>query len=403
MIIGDNGVGKTTILRSIALGLSEQSGAAGLVDELEGNWIRLGEKEATIKIEIEPFPGYKGEAFISTIFTEADDLSEVYVEQHLTPEKPRKFKWNDLFVCAYGAARRQYGSRSYSEYTVTDSVYSLFNYDSHLQNPELNIRRLTSLGIEERDIFRRIEKVLMLDDGSITMDKTGIKISGFWGDLTPMGAIGDGYQATIAWMLDMYGWKLLFEEKVRDAEIKGIILIDEIEYHLHPKWQKRIVKLLVNQFPDLQFIATSHSPLAVVGMTELADEECSIGFLYQVENYVESVTTTPLRRKRVDQVLTSYLFDLDTTGDNAIKDDIERYSVLYSKESRTQKENYELTKLNSSLKSTLASGETDLEIKATKALNRIINEFFDEKIKLIKNKKSPIHYELLRQLKELSK
>ncbi|MCZ6701765.1 MAG: ATP-binding protein, partial [Ignavibacteria bacterium] len=40
VILGNNGVGKTTILRSIALGITEQSGASGLIDELDGDWIR---------------------------------------------------------------------------------------------------------------------------------------------------------------------------------------------------------------------------------------------------------------------------------------------------------------------------------------------------------------------------
>ena len=68
MILGDNGVGKTTILRSLAFGLTEESGASGLLDELGSDWIRYGFNEGLIKIELESFPGCEEEAFIETQF-----------------------------------------------------------------------------------------------------------------------------------------------------------------------------------------------------------------------------------------------------------------------------------------------------------------------------------------------
>ena len=47
------------------------------------------------------------------------------------------------------------------------------------------------------------------------------------------------------------------------AEGIGVILIDEIDLHLHPKWQRTIVKNLPEAFPGLQFIATTHSPQVI--------------------------------------------------------------------------------------------------------------------------------------------
>lgn len=276
------------------------------------------------------------------------------------PKKPNTFKWDDLFLCGYGAARRQYGARTYSEYTVTDAVYTLFNYSHELQNPELNIRRAQSIGVKEDDIFKRLSRILMLEENSITMDVTGIKVSGRWGSKMPMGALGDGYQATIAWILDLYGWKLLYDNKVKNLELSGIVLLDEIEQHLHPKWQKRIIKLLKDQFPKVQFIITTHSPLCVIGATDLKDCECSIIVLEQKEGYVDNRMTTPPRGKRVDQVLTSYLFDLYTTSDNSIKHDIARYNDLYNKE-RNETEEKEMMTIVNRLDNILGSAETELE------------------------------------------
>lgn len=43
----------------------------------------------------------------------------------------------------------------------------------------------------------------------------------------------------------------------------GIVLIDEIDLHLHPEWQKRVINDLQNAFPNLQFIVTTHAPLVI--------------------------------------------------------------------------------------------------------------------------------------------
>ena len=57
VVLGDNGVGKSTILRSIALGLTEESGASGLLDELVGDWIKRDApgKAGYVLIELEAF------------------------------------------------------------------------------------------------------------------------------------------------------------------------------------------------------------------------------------------------------------------------------------------------------------------------------------------------------------
>ncbi|MDQ7084492.1 MAG: AAA family ATPase [Sulfurovum sp.] len=50
------------------------------------------------------------------------------------------------------------------------------------------------------------------------------------------------------------------------AKTSGVVLIDEIDLHLHPKWQKQIPNLLLSLFPKVQFIASSHSPFIIQSM-----------------------------------------------------------------------------------------------------------------------------------------
>ena len=48
-------------------------------------------------------------------------------------------------------------------------------------------------------------------------------------------------------------------------ELEGIVLIDEIDLHFHPKWQKRLPQILTKHFPKIQFIASTHSPIPFLG------------------------------------------------------------------------------------------------------------------------------------------
>lgn len=76
--------------------------------------------------------------------------------------------------------------------------------------------------------------------------------------------LGYGYQTMIAWVVDFA--KRLFERYPNSdnplAE-PAIVLVDEIDLHLHPEWQRKILQFLTAQFPKTQFIVTSHSPLIV--------------------------------------------------------------------------------------------------------------------------------------------
>ena len=73
--------------------------------------------------------------------------------------------------------------------------------------------------------------------------------------------LSDGYRAFIGWVADMLfhvyygcppGKKL--------ADLCGIVMVDEIDLHLHPRWQMKVISTVARAFPRMQFIFTSHSP-----------------------------------------------------------------------------------------------------------------------------------------------
>ncbi len=76
--------------------------------------------------------------------------------------------------------------------------------------------------------------------------------------------LGYGYQATLAWVADLA--KRMFDQYPDlDNPLHGpaVVLVDEIDLHLHPEWQRKIIKYLSDLFPNTQFIVTAHSPLII--------------------------------------------------------------------------------------------------------------------------------------------
>lgn len=136
---------------------------------------------------------------------------------------------------------------------------------------------------------------------------------------------------------------------VSDAprETEGVVLIDEIDLHLHPNWQRVVIRNLTSLFPRLQFVATTHSPfivqsLAGQGLVNLSD----MGALeerkgaYSIEDVAEETmgVETPQRSKRfleMEAAAESYykLLDESTEDDPkamAAKEELDRIESRFS-------------------------------------------------------------------------
>ena len=83
-----------------------------------------------------------------------------------------------------------------------------------------------------------------------------------------IGSMSDGYRGTLSLIADiayrMASLNPAMGERV--LETPGIVLIDEVDLHLHPRWQARILEDLVRIFPNVQFIVTTHSPIVVASV-----------------------------------------------------------------------------------------------------------------------------------------
>ncbi|WP_416058616.1 AAA family ATPase [Stenotrophomonas maltophilia] len=108
---------------------------------------------------------------------------------------------------------------------------------------------------------RMHSSVLELSEGGeIMFEMSGIDV--------PFRALSDGFRAYIGWIGDMLYHLCMGAPSGRKlVDNKGVVLIDEIDLHLHPEWQRLVLPALSEALPNIQFIVTSHSPL-VVGSLE---------------------------------------------------------------------------------------------------------------------------------------
>jgi predicted ATP-binding protein involved in virulence len=83
--------------------------------------------------------------------------------------------------------------------------------------------------------------------------------------------LSDGYRNIIGMVADIAYRCIKLNPHLGENAVKetpGIVLIDELDLHLHPNWQRRIVEDLKNTFPGIQFVATTHSPFIIQSLKE---------------------------------------------------------------------------------------------------------------------------------------
>lgn len=309
MLLGDNGVGKTTVLRALALALCDDTGASALVGQLPGEMLHAGTDHGIISVICGGSNSTDETWEIKTILTRKRGNT---IE--LKKEIPDDLPTQRLFLCGYGALRRGFGDKSYQRYEIADSVRSLFDYGASLQNPELVFRRIESAGNKLSELRKKLAELLELTPEAIQIAASGISISGPWGEFTPVGAVGDGYQATLAWLADFLGWALFYDERFFSRQLSGIVLVDEIEKHLHPRWQRQIIHELHDQFPDVQFVVTSDSPICAGGVSDLAEGEGAL-YHFSSDSNEPVKSIEPPAGWRYDQIITSSAFGLTSPRD----------------------------------------------------------------------------------------
>ena len=161
------------------------------------------------------------------------------------------------------------------------------------------------------------------------------------GTIVPTTSLSDGYRSVLALSGDLV-WRLLntFPDSPNPLHEEGVVLIDELDIHLHPKWQRSIAELLRGQFPNIQFIVATHSPLIAVG----AGEDALTLKFDMVDGKSRVTEVRDIAAMNVDRILQSEAFGLVSPYSPQTQTKIDRYDDL-NRRKRKPSEEKELAQL----------------------------------------------------------
>jgi hypothetical protein len=391
LLLGDNAAGKTTFLKCVALAAH----GAGPANEMERNaagYLRAGAKRGFIEVQFgvqchpDAVPAELGEIVVGLEIRENDtafrpmntaDLllsGRANSAERLGLLRSRADRDFGL-VCAYGALRGLTDdptalSRSTGKVSL-DRVAPLFRPDVPLIDPAVLGKLLATGDLSNfRDAPPRLDEAIRAE---LVISLCALLPGVGMGDpqqpthlrlhetAVPIRELSEGYGSFLALLGHLLHHTLAVTGWARNpAEVSGVVLIDEVDLHLHPGWQRRVAEDLRKAFPNVQFLTTSHSPMLAGGV---AENELRV--LQRAERGVVISSDVPrIRGWRADQILTSDLFGLSTTRDMKTEDLLTRYAGLLNERGPDDPEVKELSREIGQLSERAGEGSLDEQTHA---------------------------------------
>ena len=180
--------------------------------------------------------------------------------------------------------------------------------------------------------------------------------------------MSDGFKIMIAMINDIASRMVdANPDSDNPLDAPGIVLIDEIDLHLHPEWQRTVLSELTSCFKNVQFIVTTHSPIIITGASEFA-QIISIG-----DNGEIHYENSDIVNYSVNQTLRSSLFEGQPIYSPKWDEDIKRRDEILQKPTLTEQDNNTLKDLDDRL-STLSLSETSGVIISQKMIHDLYRQ-----------------------------
>jgi AAA domain, putative AbiEii toxin, Type IV TA system len=294
-VLGDNGAGKSSFLRALALCLVGPKEAAAARQDWNA-WLRSGSDFGRVTVQLgrdaqyDSFSG-KGNTGNRQSVSAGVRLIRLYdttvelLKTNIKPISADRHIWGTgggWFSVAYGPFRRFTGGDKEADriflssprlgahvsvfgenIALTESLYWLreLNYKKLEKSPEGHVlNRLKHFVNQDGFLPHKIQLRQVSSKGVEFEDANGFSVA--------IEELSDGYRSILSMtfelirqMLLVYPEDSVFDEKHERIVVPGVVMIDEIDAHLHPTWQKKIGFWLTRHFPNIQFIVTTHSPL----------------------------------------------------------------------------------------------------------------------------------------------
>ena len=301
VILGDNGSGKSTVVRALALALMDEANAHATLEDWS-RWITDGEKSGLIDVRLrhhdeDEWTGQDGRG-------ERVIHAEAKIHTHSGSDQPNgghtsiKFSsqryakrtvWGKgvgWFSASFGPFRRFSGAdpkmdRLYGTHPRLAPHLSAFGENVALGK---SLRWLKDLQIKKLEKDTEAEKIQsavidFINDAKLLphgaridgVTSEQVRIVDGLGSRVGVEEMSDGYRSILSLTFELM--RLLFsafgtETTLRGLDIEagkitlpGVVAVDEIDAHLHPSWQQLIGDWFVNRFPNMQFLVTTHSPI----------------------------------------------------------------------------------------------------------------------------------------------
>ena len=296
VILGDNGSGKSTVVRALALAFIGHENAMAARQDW-AKWLSYGKKSGHISCvlrqhEKEDRWSGKGRTSVEPIFVEAmfnkktDNRNRVRVKFESNHGNRTIWNGSGWFSASFGAFRRFSGSdpemdRLYLSHPLLAPHLSALGENVALGESlrwlnDLEVRALEGDSEAKKiqnEVIDFVNRANLLPHGVRIKKVTAKRLLLVDGDGSTVAIeeMSDGYRSILSLLFELM--RIMFvsfgteaacskiDGKAGTVLLSGVVAIDEIDAHLHPAWQKFIGDWFVEHFPDTQFFVTTHSPI----------------------------------------------------------------------------------------------------------------------------------------------